>query len=106
VISQFISDIGHRPLCNRNAERAPKILGCYFVLCWRCTGLILGGLLGSFLSRGILNQTNNVIFILVLSMPFVTDVFTQRFFFQESNNTRRFLTGILFGVALANFRPF
>ena len=83
------------------------LFGWCFVLCWRCTGLILGGLLGSFLHHAeILNFTNDALSISIFSTPFVVDVLVQQAHYQESTNTRRYLTGVLFGIALANFRPF
>lgn len=94
------------PLCNKNRERAPKIFSFVFPLCYRCIGLIAGGLLGTFLyNNKVLNYKNDILFILVLSLPFLLDIAAQRIFKKESTNVKRFLTGILFGVALANFRP-
>ena len=98
--------IGKIPLCNKRKERAPKIFGFVFPLCYRCIGLVIGGLLGSSLySNGVLNYKNNLTFISVLSIPFLLDTLVNNMLKKNSTNTKRLLTGILFGIALANFRP-
>ncbi|NQT45882.1 MAG: DUF2085 domain-containing protein [Candidatus Omnitrophica bacterium] len=105
-IKGLFSYIGRSPLCNKNRTRAPKILGFCFILCWRCSGLIIGGAVGGFLyNLGVMNYKNSILFIIVLSIPFFLDVFIQFILKNESTNVRRFLTGALFGIALANFRP-
>ena len=102
-----LEGIGKIPLCNMKKERAPQIFGFVFPLCYRCIGLIMGGLLGSIMyNNGILNQKNNWIFISILSLPFLLDTLAQKIFKKDSTNTKRLLTGVLFGIALANFRPF
>jgi uncharacterized membrane protein len=106
LIRAYIADIGKIPLCNKNINRAPKIFGHCFILCWRCIGLLTGGITGSLLyNTNILNCKNNILFILTLSMPFVVDILMQFMFKKESTNLSRALTGFLFGIALSNFRP-
>lgn len=98
--------VGKIPLCNSKEERAPKIFGFVFPLCYRCIGLIIGGLLGSSMySNGVLNYKNNLTFILMLGLPFLLDTLAQNMLKKISTNIKRLLTGILFGIALANFRP-
>jgi len=98
--------IGKIPLCNMRKERAPKFFGFVFPLCYRCVGLIVGGLLGSIAySNSVINYKNNLTFISILGLPFLLDTLAQNMFKKNSTNTKRLLTGILFGIALANFRP-
>jgi len=69
-------------------------------------GLIIGGLIGSRLYlTNTLNYKNNMYFIALLGVPFLIDTITQYVANIESTNKKRFITGILFGIALANFRP-
>ncbi|MFC1645715.1 DUF2085 domain-containing protein [Candidatus Omnitrophota bacterium] len=106
LVKRYLSYIGRAPFCNKNKNRAPKVFDYCFVLCWRCAGLIMGGIIGSlFYNTNILSYKNNILFISILSMPFIVDVLMQSMFEKESTNAKRALTGLLFGIALANFRP-
>ena len=44
-IKQRIKNIGRAPICNCKPETAPTIGGKCFLLCYRCTSIIVGGLL-------------------------------------------------------------
>lgn len=106
LIKEYLCCIGKVPLCNKNKNKAPQIFGHSFILCWRCLGLIVGGLMGSLLyNMNVLNYDNNAFFISILSIPFFSDILVQSVFKNKSTNTRRVLTGLLFGIALVNFRP-
>lgn len=99
--------LGRVPLCNEHYERAPHMGSFCFILCWRCVGLIIGGVCGEVLFRmqgGYF--VNNFIFITLLSLPCLIDVLRQRLKIEASNNFRRIATGILLGIAIAQFRPF
>ena len=106
TIKECFAWIGKKPLCNKERKRAPIIFGHSFILCWRCSGLVIGGLIGSYLySTGALNCRNNMYFIFLLGAPLIIDTITQRIANIESTNKKRFITGILLGIALSNFRP-
>ena len=106
MVKEYFDYIGKKPLCNKDRKRAPIIFGHSFILCWRCSGLIIGGLIGSYLyAAGVLSCKNNGYFIFLLGAPLIIDIFRQRVAKIESTNKKRFITGILLGVALANFRP-
>lgn len=93
------------PLCNNKKERGWKICGYYFIFCWRCTGLIFGGILGMILLNIGLDFKNNLFVIFIACVPFIVDVLNQIVFKNISTNPRRFITGILFGIAISNFHP-
>ncbi len=92
---------GHAPLCNLKPERAFHAGSFVFPLCARCTGLVVGGI-GCSISQAfgvciILPVIVSIILVLLLPIDWIV----QRLGILESTNTRRFVTGFLFSVALA-----
>ena len=90
------------PICNKRPERAPKILGHTFVLCWRCTGVVLGAG-GMFLViKRLAIDFVPVLFVLSIAimLPMLCDGIMQYGYTLASNNCRRFTTGFLFGLGL------
>ncbi len=82
-------------LCHRMPERSLLIKG-YPILCYRCIGLVIG-----FILAFILNQFElNLIFLSLLTLPFIVDGGTQFFRLRESNNALRLITGTLFGFSI------
>ena len=91
--------LGVAPLCNRRPERAPKIFGIVFPLCWRCTGLVIGALISIILlSVQLTLQNTSITLSLALMLPMIIDGGIQKYFEIESNNLRRFITGVLFSL--------
>lgn len=96
-----------RIICHQKPERSFYIFGKKFFLCTRCTGLYFGFLIflilfflfNWFQQISILKLT--IIFLITIT-PLLIDGLTQLFYLRESNNSLRFLTGILagFGIAL------
>lgn len=82
--------------CHQRADRSFSYNGKPFPICARCTGIIVGTLL-SVISFWFIEMDKVLLFISLL--PMVIDGTVQRFGKYESNNTRRFLTGLLFGYA-------
>lgn len=83
--------------CHARPDRSFYFRGKQFPICARCTGELVGMLIGIFIAIcfGVLN-----FWIACLMMiPLVVDGFTQRLTAYESNNIRRLWTGILFGIA-------
>lgn len=90
----------------------PIIFGCHgrpdrsfyynskkFPICARCTGELIGIFLGIILFKFIeLSLLLNFLFLI----PLVVDGLIQLLTSYESNNTKRFLTGTLFGYGLVN----
>ena len=53
-----IYSIGFAPLCNGKESRAPHIGNFVFILCWRCTGVIIGVLLAVLIKHYYTMQIN------------------------------------------------
>jgi uncharacterized membrane protein len=85
------------PLCNKKPDRAPHLLGHTFLLCWRCTGLVAGALVGCLLLTFV--QTLGLLGMLLL-VPVGVDGVLQYKYGVLSNNYRRFITGFLGGLSV------
>ena len=89
-------------ICHRRPERSFFYKGRQFPVCARCTGFYISGIASIFLFKFYplpCNLTTILIGILLL-VPCALDGGTQLFEMRESNNTLRFITGILGGVGL------
>ena len=89
-------------ICHRKPERSFFYKGKQFPVCARCTGFYISGIASIILInlfRGPYSLTTLLIGIIRL-IPCAIDGFTQLFEMRESNNTLRFITGILGGVGL------
>lgn len=99
-INYRFSMIGKLPICNQRSERAPIINRFVFLFCYRCTGIILGGIFATLLKY--LNMSiQSYLLLFVFIAPCAIDGIIQKFNILESNNTRRLITGFLFGIGLA-----
>ena len=83
------------PICNKKPERAPRLFGHTFILCWRCTGLVVGAIIGNILKLYI-GPINALGYLLLI--PTGIDGILQYKFGIMSNNFRRFTTGIIGGL--------
>ncbi|MCI9136929.1 MAG: DUF2085 domain-containing protein [Lachnospiraceae bacterium] len=83
--------------CHARPDRSFYFRGKQFPICARCTGE-LAGILSGIPIAFILGYPSFGVVILMM-LPLVADGFLQRLTSYESTNTRRFLTGILFGIA-------
>lgn len=96
-----IRRFGSAPLCNLRPDRAFRIGSFVFPLCARCTGLVAGAI-ACFCCQAIgIPATPPVVLSVILALPLAIDWTIQRVGILESTNARRFLTGFLFGFALA-----
>jgi len=86
--------LGFAFFCHRQPERCFKIAGHNFLLCSRCTGLLMGFF--GFFMLVFLNLQIPAFAGLILMLPMVLDGVSQFFSFRESNNLLRLLTGFLF----------
>lgn len=97
-VIERISQIGTIPLCNGMASRAPHLFGYCFILCYRCTFiLLLFGCTLWFLRKKIVSSIQCVWLLLI---PMVLDGGLQTFFVIESTNVRRSITGAMFGIGI------
>lgn len=94
-----------RFICHRKPERSFFYKGHQFPVCARCTGFYI-----SLISYFIFTYYNFVnynfpllTFALILFTPSMIDGITQLNNIQESNNARRFITGLLGGLGLGIF---
>lgn len=84
--------------CHARPDRSFYFRGRQFPICARCTGELVGMLMG--IPIAICFGCPDFWVACVLTIPLVVDGFTQRLTAYESNNMRRLWTGILFGIAL------
>lgn len=83
--------------CHCRADRSFIIKNRKFPICARCTGELAGMLLS--IITYIYIDMPNVLTCIILMLPLIADGVIQLLFTYESNNTKRFITGFLFGVA-------
>ncbi len=96
TISKFL-------ICHRLPDRTFNILGHYFPVCSRCTGLYLGAILFftySLLFFIVYSQTLILLTFIIIT-PMIIDGLTQYLGFRESNNGLRLITGFAAGFGLA-----
>ena len=84
--------------CHQMPERSFFIKGYQFPLCARCTGMLFGYIIALiFIPFFHFN-----LWILLLCIPLAIDGGIQYITSYESNNLRRFLTGILYGFGFCS----
>ena len=92
-----LMNIGSRLGCHQMPERSFFYKGYQFPVCARCTGLIIGYLLGVLIY--FLKVLNWKIAI-ILCIPLVLDGGSQYLNWRISNQVLRLITGILFGIGI------
>lgn len=92
-----IMKIGKRTGCHQMPERSFYYKEWQFPICARCTGVVIGWLLSVC---SIYFYKPNLVVILVLCLTMFLDWFLQYKKICISNNSRRFVTGIMGGYAL------
>ena len=83
--------------CHQLPERSPFILGAQLPLCWRCTGILIGTvvLFVWLLAR---KRLPPVLLSLALALLLPLDVLQTALSGGQGDNTRRLLTGLLWGI--------
>lgn len=84
--------------CHRMPERSFFIKGNQFPICARCTGIMIGYIIG-IISLFFISYSN-IIFSILLILPTGIDGIGQYLGKWKSNNIRRCLTGILAGIGV------
>ena len=90
--------IGEVSGCHQIPERCFKIKGYIFPLCARCTGVAVGKII--FIILLIFNIKVSLITAILFLLIMGFDWLIQYVKILKSNNTRRFITGILGGFAV------
>lgn len=90
------------PICNRCPQRAPKIFGHTFILCWRCTMCIVGIFMMMLLLKLLKIEIATLHFVIsvIAIFPMIIDGLWQYRYDYESNNYKRAITGLLFGLSI------
>ena len=89
--------IGAKLGCHQMPERSFFYKGYQFPVCARCTGLMVGYLLGIFVY---LLEIINWKVAIILCIPLVLDGGTQYLGWRMSNQWLRLITGILCGIGI------
>jgi len=96
-----LSNIGRLPVCNQKPSRAPKIMNFSFPLCWRCLSICFSIILGLKIISFNVNYRLNILYAIILLIPCLIDGILQYYFYIESTNFRRVVTGIFAGLGIA-----
>lgn len=84
--------------CHRMPERSFFYKGKQFPVCARCTGIYLG----YFIFMPTMIYINiSILVAIICVLPTILDGLTQAFCSRESNNTLRFLSGVLAGFGVS-----
>lgn len=89
--------IGAKLGCHQKPDRSFFIHGYQFPVCARCTGIILGYLIGAIMTL-ILHVSIQWDVGIIMCIPLAFDGGTQYLRWRESTQILRLLTGILAGV--------
>ena len=84
-------------LCHQIPERSFFFRGHQFPICARCTGILLGYIIGGLIA--LRYQHIPLEILILLLVPLGIDGCAQYLGFWESTNRRRLFTGILAGIA-------
>lgn len=98
IILERLLHIGKVPICNGIASRALHIGNFCFILCYRCSGVVLGIILSLYY----LSRCKLKIKYILLIIPMIIDGFLQLLTPYISNNFLRLITGILFGIGIGH----
>ena len=86
--------------CHRIPERCLHIKGKLMPICTRCFAILLGYL---FVPIMLTFKDLPLYSAILLSIPMLVDGFTQKWKWRKSNNSLRFITGLLFGIGQSIF---
>ncbi len=98
MIERFLN-IGRLPVCNQKPRRAPHLFNFCFPLCWRCSSILFSMVAFRYILQW-LNIRPGILIGMLLLIPCAADGTLQYYFYIESSNTRRIMTGLLAGMGL------
>lgn len=101
VLIERLLHIGEVPICNGIASRAPHIFGFCFPLCYRCSFVMVGFVLGYVLMYKGKVKISWIVSVLLL-LPMIVDGSLQTFMGIMCHNINRIVTGFLFGLGLSS----
>jgi len=87
----------HFSFCHQKPERSFFWKGKQLPLCARCTGINLGYFVLPLFIFGVIKIP--LLWTILMIIPTYIDGTIQAYFNIESNNTRRFITGLMSGIA-------
>ncbi len=90
--------IGDHSGCHQKPERCFNVNGYIFPLCARCCGVTIGQIISIVFC--LFGYRVNIYISIVMLLVMGVDWFIQFIKIKESNNTRRFFTGLLGGFGL------
>jgi len=82
-------------LCHRRKDRSFRFLGLENVLCSRCMGSLIGGILA--VVAGLSGFVFPIVLSVIFVIPLIIDGSYQALSYKESSNTVRFSTGLFCG---------
>ena len=85
-------------MCHQRPDRSFFLKGKQFPVCARCTGVLIGYILGVMLA--VVTSCRAYLWFLLMLIPMIVDGGLQHFKNIESNNLRRLFTGILGGIGI------
>jgi uncharacterized membrane protein len=85
--------------CHQRIDRSPKKIQSIWPLCFRCLGIFSGTFLMLVFSYFFKTQW----WMIVMALPLVIDGFLQKYTSYQSNQIKRFFTGIFFAPTLVIF---
>lgn len=93
----FFMRLGNRCGCHQREDRSFQIKGWQFPICSRCTGILIGQIIGLILYSSRIRIPFSIDFLFLVMM--FLDWFVQYKHIRESTNSRRVITGTLAGIA-------
>jgi len=93
----FFMRLGNRCGCHQREDRSFKVKGWQFPICSRCTGILIGQILGLilYICKIRIPLHIDIIFLIIMFL----DWYIQYKNIKESTNFRRVITGTLAGIA-------
>lgn len=85
-------------MCHQRSDRSFFIKGKKFPICARCTGILIGYIVGIILA--IITHCQYYAYFTLLLIPMIFDGGIQQIFSVESTNIRRLITGIAGGIGI------